>query len=81
MADKQHRIHLAPEAAPHAYHTPALVPKHWEANVKKQLDENMRKGVIEPVQVGEATEWCSKMVVVAKKSGHPRPIRYSTLPV
>ena len=32
----------------------------------------MKKGVLEPVPVGEATEWCTRMVVVAKKSGQPR---------
>ncbi|MPC51402.1 hypothetical protein E2C01_045246 [Portunus trituberculatus] len=29
-------------------------------------------GILEPVPVGEATEWCARMVVVAKKSGQPR---------
>ena len=53
-------------------HTPALVPRHWEAEVKKQLNKDIRKGILEPVPVGEATEWCARMVVVAKKSGHPR---------
>ncbi|KAK3882767.1 hypothetical protein Pcinc_012876 [Petrolisthes cinctipes] len=29
-------------------------------------------GVIEPVPAGEATVWCARMVVVAKKNGQPR---------
>lgn len=72
MAGKPHHIHLAPDAVPHACHTPASVPKHWEKEVKEQLDEDMRRGVLQQVPAGEATEWCSRMVVVAKKSGHPR---------
>ena len=50
----------------------APVPRHWEAEVKQQLDENIARGLIELVPVGEATEWCSRMVVVTKKSGQPR---------
>ena len=72
MAGKPHHIHLAPDAVPHACHTPASVPKHWENEVKEQLDEDVRRGVLQPVPAGEATEWCSRMVVVAKKSGQPR---------
>ncbi len=72
MAGEPHRIHLLPDAVPHTCHTPAPVPRHWEAEVKKQLDEEVRMGVIEPVPAGEATRWCARMVVVAKKSGQPR---------
>lgn len=72
MAGPPHHIHLIPGATPHACHTPASVPKHWEVEVKAQLDEDVRRGVIEPVPAGEATDWCARMVVVAKKNGQPR---------
>ena len=72
MAGKPHHIHLAPHAVPYVCHTPASVPKHWEKEVKMQIDEDVRRGVLQPVPAGEATEWCSRMVVVAKKSGQPR---------
>ena len=72
MEGEPHVIHLLPDAKPYACHTPASVPVHWAAEVKKQLDEDVRKGILEPVPVGEATEWCARMVVVAKKSGQPR---------
>ena len=72
MEGKPHHIHLAREAVPYVCHTPASVPKHWEKEVKDQLDEDIRRGVLQAVPAGEATEWCSRMVVVAKKSGHPR---------
>lgn len=32
----------------------------------------MRRGVIEPLPIRKATKWCTKMVLVAKKSGHLR---------
>ena len=72
MDGKPHHIHLDPRATPHACHTPAPVPRHWGDAVKAQLDEDVRRGVIEPVPAGEPTEWCARMVVVAKKSGQPR---------
>ena len=72
MAGKPHHIHLMPEAIPYACHTPASVPKHWEKEIKAQLDEDVRRGVIQPAPAGEATEWCAWMVVVPKKNGHPR---------
>ena len=72
MAGKPHHIHLSKGAVPYACHTPASVPKHWEREVKAQLEEDVRKGVLQPVPAGEATEWCARMVVVAKKSGQPR---------
>ena len=72
MHGAPHHIHLQEGARPHACHTPATVPKHWAAEVKKQLDDDVRLGVIRPVPTGVATEWCARMVVVAKKSGKPR---------
>ena len=72
MAGPLHHIHLVPGATPRACHTLATVPKHWEAEVKTQLDKDVKWGVIKPVPAGEATEWCARMVVVAKKNGQPR---------
>ena len=74
MAGPPHLIRLVPGAMPRACHTPAAVPKHWEAEVKAQLDGDVRRGVIEAVPAGEATEWCAGMMVVAKKYGQPRRI-------
>ena len=72
MEGKPHRIHLLPGAIPYACHTPASVPKHWEKEVKSQLEEDVKRGVLQRAPPGEPTEWCSRMVVVAKKSGQPR---------
>ena len=62
VASAPHRIHLKPGAVPYTCHTPASVSKHWEAEVKAQLEEDITRGVIESVPVGEATEWCARMV-------------------
>ena len=40
--------------------------------MKAQLEEDITRGIIELVPVGEATEWCARIVVVAKKNGQPR---------
>ena len=46
-------------AKPVAFHKAFHIPMHWQAAVKKQLDND--------VPLGTPTEWCSRMVVVAKK--------------
>ena len=65
-------IHLRPNAVPFACHTPALVAAHWEDSVKASLDRDVLAGVLIEVPIGEPSEWCSRMVVVAKKDGRPR---------
>lgn len=72
MAGAPHHIHHTPDARPYACHVPASVPKHWEAEVKIHLDMDAKRGDVEPVLTGEATEWCARMVVVGKKNGQPR---------
>ena len=72
MRGTPHHIHLTPGAKPVAYHTPLTIPKHWEGEVHKQLEEDVRRGVLRKVPAGEATEWCSRMVVTSKKNGQPR---------
>ena len=59
-------------ARPRAVHTPIPVPYHWKKKVKADIDRDVRLGIIEPVPQGTPTEWCSRMVVAAKKDGTPR---------
>lgn len=66
------KIHLKHGAVPHVKHTPIPIPLHWRETIKQQLDDDVLKGVIEPVPVGEAITWCSQMVIVQKKDGSPR---------
>lgn len=72
MEGPPHHIHLLEGVQPYICHTPASVPKNWEAEVKQHLDDDVKKGVIRSVPIGEDTEWCACMVVVAKKLGKPR---------
>ncbi|XP_066965683.1 uncharacterized protein [Macrobrachium rosenbergii] len=73
MEGPPHHIHVVQNAKPVAFHTPLPVPKHWENEVKKQLEKDVScQGIIRKVPAGEATEWCSRMVVTGKKNGQPR---------
>ena len=72
MEGPPHHIHIMPNVKPIAFHTPLVVPKHWENEVKKQLQNDVKQGIIRKVPAGEATTWCSRMVVTAKKNGQPR---------
>ena len=65
-------IHLKEGAVPKARHSPIPVPFHFKKQVKESLDEDVEMGVIAPVPIGMATEWCSTMVIAAKKDGRPR---------
>ena len=58
---------------PKAY-TPIPVPFHWKAQVKADLDRDVRLGIIEPVPQGEISEWCSRMLITAKANGKPRRV-------
>lgn len=60
-------IHPAANAVPFACHTPTSVPKHWEEEVRAQIDENVRRHVL----TGKATEYRARMMVLTKKSGQP----------
>ena len=66
------KIHIDPEATPKAVYTAATVPIHWRDEIKKQLDQDVALGVIEPVPVGTPTTWQARMQVVAKQDGTPR---------
>jgi hypothetical protein len=71
---KPHKIHLEDNAVPYAVTTPIPIPHNWREEVKKQLDEDVRKGVIRQVPLNQPTEWCMQMVVVAKDDGSPRRV-------
>ena len=56
MSGPPHHIHLRPDARPHAVHVPATVPLHFFDEVRRQLDDDVDKGIIEVVPAGEPTE-------------------------
>lgn len=72
MEGAQHHIQLLEGAQLYACQTPGSAPKHWEAKVNQQLNDDDNKDVIRPVPAGEAIERCARMVLVAMKSGRPR---------
>ena len=65
-------IKFKENAEARAIHTPIPVSHHWKQKVKEDIDRDVRLGIIEPVPQGTPTEWCSQMVVAAKKDGSPR---------
>ena len=65
-------IHLKEDAKPYATHVPIPIPLHWKKEVKANIDEDVRLGIIEPVPTGEPVLWCSPMIVTRKHDGRPR---------
>ncbi|XP_055922791.1 uncharacterized protein K02A2.6-like [Eupeodes corollae] len=63
-------IKLEDDAVPFAIHTPRRVPIPLLSNLKKQLDDMVLQGVIEPVD--KPTDWCAPMVITSKKNGDIR---------
>ena len=45
--------HLKSDATPYATHNPIPVPFHFKEEVKKQLDNDVKDGIIEPVPTRE----------------------------
>ena len=54
---------------PKAY-TPIPVAFHFKKQVKKDLDRDVRLGIIEPVPQGEVGEWCSCKVLPYQGHDH-----------
>ena len=66
------KIHVKRDAEPvTAKHGPAF-PLHWRDEVKEQLDQDVRLGILEKVPVRTPVKWLHRMHVVAKENGWPR---------
>ena len=63
-------IHLKPDAASYVSHSPMPMPHHWKAKIKESLDEDVRWGIIKPVDINTPVKWCFPMVVTTKKDGN-----------
>ena len=59
-------------ATPVAVQKAIPVPIHYEEQVKKDIDRDVRLGVIEKVPAGTPITWCSRMIVCSKKDSKPR---------
>ena len=66
MPRKPQKLHTV-DAISYVAHSPVPVPHHWKEGIKKQLEKDIETGVLQKVPVGQPTEWCIQMVVVAKK--------------
>ena len=72
IAGKPMKIHTKPETKPYFCKKPTMVPIHFKEQVRKDLESDVLKGVIERVPEGEKTTWCSRMVIQPKKNGTAR---------
>ena len=72
LAGPTAHIHLKEGAKPRAKHSPIPVPFHMKKAVKEAIDDDVKRGILKQVPVGMPTQWCSTMVVTAKKDGRPR---------
>ncbi|UYV85066.1 hypothetical protein LAZ67_X004444 [Cordylochernes scorpioides] len=70
IAKINYKISLQPDAKPYALCTPRRVLIPLMKQLKEQLEEMTRLGVIESVE--EPTEWCAGMVAVPKPGGKLR---------
>ena len=66
------RIHTDPNAVPLVVHKPIAVPLHYRAEVKANIDADVKRGVLEKVPPGVPVTWCTRMVITPKKDGRPR---------
>ena len=64
-------IHLKEGAVPKARHSPVPVPFHLKEPVRQALWEDVKRGIITLVPFSMPTDWCSTMVITAKKNGKP----------
>ena len=66
------RILLKEDAVPVAVYRPSTIPAHWQEQVCADIERDIELGVLERVPQNTPVTWCSRMHVVAKKSGEPR---------
>ena len=66
------RIHTDSNAVPLVVHKPIAVPLHYRAEVKANIDADVKRGVLEKVPPGVPVTWCTRMVITPKKDGRPR---------
>ena len=64
-------IHLTEDATPYAVRAARPVPYAWRDNVRSQLDEMVRQGIIAPLG-DEPSDWCHPLVLVTKSDGGVR---------
>ena len=66
-------IHLKPGAVPYCMSAPRKIGPSLKPPSKKELDDMVKKAVIEPVSADYVTEWCAPFCPREKESGGIRP--------
>ena len=56
-------IHVNDDAVPRRCHTPAIIPIHWQEQVRQDLIRDEALGIIERVPYGNPVTWCHRMVI------------------
>ena len=72
MSSSPAHIHLKEVATPKAKHNLIPVSYHYKEEVKKAFWDDLKRGLIAHIPIGTSTDWCSTMVITAKKNGKPR---------
>ena len=66
-------IHLKPDhVVPPPSWWPSAVNENWVEEVRKSIETDVEAGILTRVPFNEPTNWCARMVIVAKKDGRPR---------
>ncbi len=65
------RLLLKDGAEPVAIHKPALIPAHWQEQVRAEIERDIKLGVLERMPHNTPVTWCNRMHVVAKKTVEP----------
>ena len=68
------RIHIEHADELPCYHTPIPIPLHQQEDTYEELMNDIAKGVVEPVPVGEPSKVCFRMLTQTKKSGKVRRV-------
>ena len=80
MAGPPLEIHIDEAAKPFVCHKPNSVPIHWDDEFYKELLNDQKKGVIEPVEYGVPVTHCYRVVLKRKPNGSfRRTVDYSPL--
>ena len=57
------KIHTKPETIPYCCKKPTMVLLNFKAQVKFDIEADVKKGILERVPAGEHDTWCSRMVM------------------
>ena len=68
MDGRPMKIHMKEDSELQAIYSPRQIPHAWKEEVKRELDEMVKKKIIAPLD-DEPSEWCHPIVVVQKPQG------------